>query len=149
VKAPCYNCGQMEHFAKFFPCPKKKNDVYPARVHLTTADEITDGELVMASMFLVNDHPTVVLFDSRSSHSFMSTALAHRFNQSSVEMGHKYQISSVEAEVFTNHIVRRETLRIEGRDFRAQLIVMPGLSLDVIMGMNWMRAWDVILDTTN
>jgi hypothetical protein len=42
VKGPCYNCGQMGHFAKFCPCPKKKNDVYPARVHLTTADEITD-----------------------------------------------------------------------------------------------------------
>ena len=26
---------------------------------------------------------------------------------------------------------------------------MPGLSLDVIMGMNWMKAWDVILDTAN
>jgi hypothetical protein len=26
---------------------------------------------------------------------------------------------------------------------------MPGLSFHVIMGMNWMRAWDVILDTAN
>jgi hypothetical protein len=26
---------------------------------------------------------------------------------------------------------------------------MTRLSLDVIMGMNWMQAWDVILDTAN
>jgi hypothetical protein len=26
---------------------------------------------------------------------------------------------------------------------------MLGLSLDVIMGMNWMKSWDVNLDTTN
>jgi hypothetical protein len=26
---------------------------------------------------------------------------------------------------------------------------MSGLSLDVIMGMNWMKAWDIILDTAN
>jgi hypothetical protein len=90
VKGTCSNCGQMGHFAKFCPRPKKKNDVYPARVHLTTVDEITDEELVMASTFLVNDHTAVVLFDSGSSHSFMSTAFAHRFNQSSVEVGHKY-----------------------------------------------------------
>jgi hypothetical protein len=139
----------MGHLAKFCPCPKKKNDVYPTHVHLTTADEITNEELVMAGTFLVNDHPIVVLFDFGSSNSFMSIAFAHRFNQSSVEVGHKYQISLAGDEVFTNRIVRGATLWIEGRDFWAQLIVMPGLSFDVIMGMNWMRTWDVILDTAN
>ena len=26
-------------------------------------------------------------------------------------------------------------------------MVMPGLVLDIIMGMNWMREWDAIIDT--
>jgi hypothetical protein len=64
-------------------------------------------------------------------------------------VGHKYQISSAGTNVFTNRIIRGLALRIEGRDFQAQLIIMPGLSFDVIMGMNWMRTWDVILDTEN
>jgi hypothetical protein len=136
VKGPCFNCGQMGHFTNSCSRPKKKNDVYPSRVLLTTADEITDREIVMVGTFLVNDHSVVVLFDSGSSHSFMSTAFAHRFNQSSVEVGHKYWISLAGAKVFTNRIVRGATLKIEGREFRAQLIVMLGLSLDVIMGMN-------------
>jgi hypothetical protein len=80
-------------------------------------DEITDGEIMMVGTFLVNDHSVVVLFDSRSSHSFMSTTFAHRFNQSSVEVGHKYRISLAGAEVFTNRIVRGATLKIEGREF--------------------------------
>jgi hypothetical protein len=49
VKGSCYNCGQMGHFPKFCPRPKKKYDVYPARVHLTTTDEITDGERLSRS----------------------------------------------------------------------------------------------------
>jgi hypothetical protein len=103
----------------------------------------------MVDTFLVNDHLSIILFYFGSFHYFMSTAFAHRFNQSSVEVGHKYRISSAGAEIFTNHIAREATLKIEGRQFRAQLIVMPGLSLDVIMGMNWMKSWDVNLDTAN
>jgi hypothetical protein len=103
----------------------------------------------MAGTFLMNDHPAVVLFDSGSSHYFMSTTFSHRFNQSLVEVGHKYRISSAGAKVFTNRIVRGAIHRIEGRDFRAQLIVTPKLSLDVIMGMNLMRTWHVVLDTAN
>jgi hypothetical protein len=41
--------------------------------------------------------------------------------------------------VLTNQMVRGATLDIGGRRFRVNLIVMPGLVLDVIMGMNWMK----------
>lgn len=68
--------------------------MFPTRVHHTTTTKITEGEPIMAGMFLVNHHPAVVLFDSRSSHSFMSFAFAHQYEQDSREMGFKYQISS-------------------------------------------------------
>ena len=34
------------------------------------------GEVVTAGMFLVNKHPTIVLFDSGALHSFMSQTFA-------------------------------------------------------------------------
>jgi len=49
--------------------------------------------------------------------------------------------------VLTNRVVRGATLDIGGRVFRVNLVVMPGLVLDVIMGMNWMREWDAVIDT--
>jgi hypothetical protein len=39
-------------------------------------DEIPEGEPVTAGKFPVNQNPAVVLFDSGSSHSFMSQAFA-------------------------------------------------------------------------
>jgi hypothetical protein len=36
-------------------------------------------------------------------------------------------------------MVRGATLEIASKKFRVSLIVMPGLSLDMIMGMNWMK----------
>ena len=50
-------------------------------MHYTTVKEVPVGEVVTAGMFLVNKHPTIVLFDSRASHSFMSQAFASRIDQ--------------------------------------------------------------------
>jgi hypothetical protein len=77
MRGPCYNCDQPGHFSKFCPYPpRKKQQTYTARVHHTTVDEILEGEPVTAGKFPVNQHPAVVLFNSGSSHSFMSQAFA-------------------------------------------------------------------------
>ena len=64
-------------------------------MHYTTVEEIPVGEVVTASMFLVNKHPAIVLFDSVASHSFMSQALASRHDQKIVEVSRGgYSINS-------------------------------------------------------
>jgi len=98
-------------------------------------------------MFPVNQHLAVVLFDSGSSHSFMSQAFAQKHDQPFTDLGYGYRISSAGADVLTNRVVRGATLDISDRVFRVNLVVMPGLVLDVIMGMNWMKEWDVVIDT--
>ena len=40
----------------------------PRYMHYTAVEEIPVGELVTAGVFLVNKHPTIVLFDFRASH---------------------------------------------------------------------------------
>ena len=54
-------------------------------------------------MFMVNKHPTIVLFDSRASQSFMSQTLASKYDQKIIEvkMG-AYGISLVGATISTN-----------------------------------------------
>ena len=42
------------------------------RVIYIQAGEIPEGEPVMLGMFLVADHPTVMLFDSGASHTFIN-----------------------------------------------------------------------------
>jgi hypothetical protein len=86
VKGPCFNCNQPRHFAKFCPYPKKQQTQYQARVHHTTIDDILEGEPVTAGMFSINNHPVIVLFDSGSSHSFVSQSFVKRYEQKIVEL---------------------------------------------------------------
>ena len=55
-------------------------------MHYTTIEEISEGEVVTAGMFLVNEHPVVVLFDSGASHSFMSQAFASKHGQHVIDL---------------------------------------------------------------
>jgi hypothetical protein len=100
-------------------------------------------------MFLINQHPALVLFDSGSSHSFMSQAFAQKYDQKSEELGYGYHISSTGADVLTNQMVRGATLDIGDMRYRVNHIVMPRLVLDVIVGLNWMKEWGVVIDARN
>jgi hypothetical protein len=72
----------MGQFSKACSYPqKKKQTTYLARVHHTTMDEIPEGEPMTAGMFPINQHPTIILFDSGSSHSFMSQVFARKHDQ--------------------------------------------------------------------
>ena len=49
-------------------------------VHYTTIEEIPVGQVVTMGTFLVNQHPTVGLFDSGASHSFMTQTFVSKHN---------------------------------------------------------------------
>jgi len=102
TKGPCYNYHKMGHFAKECPYPKRQQTTYPARVHHSSIEEIPEGEPVTTGMFSVNQHLAVVLFDSRTSHSFMSQAFAQKHDQTVIDLGYGYRISSAGADVLTN-----------------------------------------------
>jgi hypothetical protein len=70
-------------------------------VHHTTIDDIPE-EPVTAGMFSINNHPAVVLFDFRSSHSFVSQAFVKKYEQKIVELECAYRISSAGADLLTN-----------------------------------------------
>jgi hypothetical protein len=115
-------------------------------VHHTIIDDILEGEPMTAGIFSINNHPVIILFDSGSSHLFISQAFARKHEQKIVELECAYRISLAGADLLTNQIVRGVTLIIADRQYKLNLIVMPGLVLDVIMGMNWMNKMVVVID---
>ena len=118
-------------------------------MHYTAVEEIPTGEVMTAGMFLVNKHPAIVLFDSRASHSFMSQTFASKHDQKIIEVDKGgYSISLAGATISTNQIVRDVLLSIQEREYTMDLIVLPGLAIDVILGIGWMSGHGVLIDTT-
>ena len=112
-------------------------------------EEIPTGEVVTTGMFLVNQHPTIVLFDSGASHSFMSQSFASKHDQKIIVVDKGgYCISSAGASICTNQIVRDVLISIKEREYTMDLIVLLGLGIDVILGMNWMSGHGVLIDTS-
>jgi hypothetical protein len=50
--------------------------------------------------------------------------------------------------ISTNQVVRDLEFEIEGRKYSLTLVVLPGLGIDVILGMNWMSQNGVLIDTS-
>ena len=59
-----------------------------------------------------------------------------------------YNISSARSTISTNKIVRNVLISILEREYTTDLIVLPGLSISVILGMNWMKDHGVLIDSS-
>ena len=118
-------------------------------MYCTTLEEIPSGEVVTTGMFLVNQHPIVVLFDSRASHSFMSQVFASKHDQRVVTVDKGgYCISAARNNISTNQIVRDVRISLSNREYTSDLEVLLGLGIDVILGMKWMSGHGVLIDTS-
>ena len=99
-------------------------------MHYTTLEEIPSGEVVTMGTFLVNQHPVVVLFDSRASHSFMSQIFASKHDQRVVTIDKGgYCISVARNNISTNQIVRDVCISISNQEYTSDLIVLLGLGI--------------------
>ena len=118
-------------------------------MHYTTLEEIPLGEVITTGTFLVNQYPTVLLFDSRAAHSFMSQTFVSKHNQKVVIVDKgSYCISAAESQISTNQIVRDVRISISNREYTVDLVVLPGLGIDVILGIKWMSGHGVLIDTS-
>jgi hypothetical protein len=112
----------------------------------TTVDEIPTGEEVLAGTFFLNEHPIIILFNSRASHDFMSSTCVQNKKLSLVAFGVPYVISTPGGRVDANQMVQKVPLELPGRIFSTNLIILSGQGINVILGMSWMKMHRVVLD---
>jgi hypothetical protein len=102
-------------------------------------DEILMGEEVLASMFFLNEHPIIILFDSGTSHDFISSTCAKRVRITLVASGAPYVISTPGGRVDIDRVAQKVPLELCGRIISTNIILLRGQAIDVILGMRWMK----------
>jgi hypothetical protein len=168
----CFNCGKSRHFIKDCPYPRQnksnnqqnsgssnqgkgnttnnaegKNIKKTGRIYYTQVATTQEGEPVMMGMFLVANHPAVILFDSGASHIFISKKFVVKYCIPCIESREGFIIHSPEGQIFTKEVAFHVPVTLAEWDFPTNMIVLKGQDIDVILGMNWLAQHKAILNT--
>jgi hypothetical protein len=94
--------------------------------------------------FPVESHLEEVLFDTRATHSFITTSwVAH--NIPITTMKTPIQIDSPGGKVRANSVCLNVSVEIRGIEFTANLIVTGTQRIDIILGINWLDKYQVVI----
>ncbi|XP_073298323.1 uncharacterized protein [Primulina huaijiensis] len=100
-----------------------------------------DGRIFILSV------ATYALLDSRATHSFIYETFFKRLNiiPEDMRLGFKVSIPSGDHMV-TSSIVKNLELRLQKDMVRTNLIVLPMLELNIILGMDWLSLNGALID---
>jgi hypothetical protein len=96
-------------------------------------------------MFYINAIPATILFDSGATHSFMSARYANTNELPLKIMKIPMIVITPKGPVEANHMTHKLTLTIMGREFGATAIMLEASSIDLILGMSWLRKAKTII----
>jgi hypothetical protein len=99
-------------------------------------------------MFLTSLHPATILFDSRASHSFISSSFVTKHSLPIATMKHTMLVSSAGGEMRAKHICPVVSITIRGVDFPSNLILLHSKGIDIILGMDWSSKYGGVIQCT-
>ncbi|WVZ63040.1 hypothetical protein U9M48_012712 [Paspalum notatum var. saurae] len=162
---PCFNCGKTGHFSRDCRAPRRIQGPNPVggsqqgkqkgpaqktgRVHYIHMEQIPAGVPVLAGTFMINGHPTAVLFDSGATHTFISKTYAQRHGLKMYKLRDNYHITAPGSPIDTSLGVRFLKFEIGTKSFIINPVVLPHQGIDVILGMNWMTENNAVLDVAS
>jgi hypothetical protein len=125
--------------------PRSSKGFSIARVNQVSADATDEGADIALGMFYIKAIPATILFDSGATHSFMSSRYANTNELPLQNMKTPMIVITPKGPVEANHMTHKLTLTIMGREFRATAIILEASSIDLILGMSWLRKAKAII----
>jgi hypothetical protein len=129
--------------------PRNTNQVQQnyayGHVNHVAAEDAQQAPNAVFGMFLANSNPAIVLFDSGASHSFISSRFVVIHNLPIASMKHTMLVSSPGGEMKTRQLCPAISVSIRGVDFLSNLIILDSPGIDIILGMDWLKKYDIVI----
>ncbi|KAL0534344.1 hypothetical protein IC582_028634 [Cucumis melo] len=150
----CFKCRQEGHTAD--RCPLRVTGIaqnqgagapHQGRVFATNRTEAEKAGTVVTGTLPVLGHYALVLFDSGSSHSFISSAFVSHARLEVEPLHHVLSVSTPYGEcMLSKEKVKACQIEIADHVIEVTLIVLDMLDFDVILGMDWLAANHASID---
>jgi hypothetical protein len=95
-------------------------------------------------------HKTIatVLYDPRTTHYFISAQFATKYGIFKCPLRSSKTISAPKGKMLVNYICPKVSVKINGIDFSANLLVIESMGKDVILGKNWLQSTKAVIQHT-
>jgi hypothetical protein len=110
-----------------------------------TVEQAQDASGVVLGTFPINFVPATVLFDSGATHSFITDQFVAEHNMPVSPMKKPLLVSSPGGDIKASHLCPQVNRKIMGVDLPSNLVVLKSWGIDVILGMDWLRKYDGII----
>jgi predicted aspartyl protease len=110
--------------------------VRQGKINFTTLAELPEGAPIMMATFSINHKPTVILFDSGATHSFISDKCGARVGLEFSHAKAPYMITTPGGKIVSNQILRCVPIQLGSKLIKTDLISLSLESMDVILGMD-------------
>jgi hypothetical protein len=120
---------------------KVKQNYINVRLNHVDLSTICEAQIVVFGLILVNLTPATVLFDSSSSHFFISSKHVADHKILMVAMRKPMLVKSPRGKIRASCICLKVSIDIKGVNFLANLVVLDSLEIDIVLGRGWFSTY--------
>jgi hypothetical protein len=125
---------------------KQKVHVKQGKLNFTTLEELPGGAPIMTGTFSVFNQPTLILFDSGASHSFISQKFSAKCQLPFCHTRGSFMIATPGGKVATNQLNQSVPIRLGSHIVKTTILILGLENVDIIFRANWMTRHQVVLD---
>ncbi|XP_061366049.1 uncharacterized protein LOC133309301 [Gastrolobium bilobum] len=164
----CFSCGQAGHYSREFPkktrqvaamqaipiqsVPTQRAIEEPmastsSRVYAVTQQEAERSPNLIRGTILIRGYAFDAMFDSGATHSFISKFVVNGVHLPIYEFTPPMVVKTATGDIVSTSLKCKEVRFIyEQEEYMVDLIVLEGMNLHIMLGMDWLVRYGVMLD---